>query len=83
MNTTLIDKLFEWGIFICLFIIFTLMSALILWPCWNWLAPIFWTTAPSLTFIQTWGIIIFIVVLRNVFRLNINFKYNNSNQLNY
>lgn len=25
---------------------------------WNWIAPLFWTTAPILTFWQAWGVCI-------------------------
>ena len=41
---------------------------LILMLLWNWLAPLFWVNAPILTFWQTFGIYIFILILTNLFR---------------
>ena len=41
---------------------------LILMLLWNWLAPLFWVDAPILTFWQTFGIYIFILILTNLFR---------------
>lgn len=35
---------------------------------WNWLMPLFWTSAPQLTFWQAWGIMILISWISSVFR---------------
>lgn len=35
---------------------------------WNWLAPLFWTTAPVLTFWQAWGVCILISWIGSFFR---------------
>lgn len=45
---------------------------LILMLLWNWLAPLFWVDAPILTFWQTFGIYIFILILSNLFKNNKN-----------
>ena len=73
------DKLFDWIIFVVLFLVVTVISALLLWGLWNWLSPIFWTSAPILTFLQSWGIILFIILIRNIVRVRINLIYKNDN----
>ena len=45
---------------------------LILMFLWNWLAPLFWVNAPILTFWQTFGIYIFILILSGLFKNNKN-----------
>lgn len=35
---------------------------------WNWLAPLFWTTAPVLTFWQAWGVCILLSWVGSFFR---------------
>ena len=76
------DKLFDWFIFVFLFLLVTVLSALALWGLWNWLSPIFWTSAPMLTFLQSWGIIVFIILIRNIVRIRINLIYkNNDNKI--
>ena len=35
---------------------------------WNWLAPIFWTTAPILTYWQTFGVCILLSIIGSAFR---------------
>ena len=35
---------------------------------WNWLAPLFWTSAPILTFWQAWGISVLLSIIGNKFR---------------
>ena len=35
---------------------------------WNWLAPIFWTTAPILTYWQAFGVCILLSIVGSVFR---------------
>ena len=73
------DKLFDWIIFVVLFLVVTVISALLLWGLWNWLSPIFWTSAPMLTFLQSWGIILFIILIRNIVRVRIKLIYKNDN----
>lgn len=57
----------------CLFIIILCLilgafSGLIFMLLWNWLAPLFWTSAPILTFWQAWGVCILISWVGSVFR---------------
>lgn len=35
---------------------------------WNWLAPIFWTTAPILTYWQAFGVCILLSIVGSAFR---------------
>ena len=35
---------------------------------WNWLAPLFWTTAPVLTFWQAWGVCILLSWIGSFFK---------------
>jgi len=35
---------------------------------WNWLAPIFWTTAPILTYWQAFGVCILLSIIGSAFR---------------
>lgn len=49
------------------------IEPLILMMLWNWLAPIFWATAPILTFWQAVGVCILINIIGSAFR-NINDK---------
>ena len=35
---------------------------------WNWLAPLFWTAAPVLTFWQAWGVCILLSWIGSFFR---------------
>ena len=39
---------------------------------WNWLAPIFWSCAPILTFWQSFGIVILLGIIGSFFRNNNN-----------
>ena len=57
----------------CLFVliiicIFSLLGGYILMLLWNWLAPLFWTSAPILTFWQAWGISVLLSIIGNKFR---------------
>lgn len=45
---------------------FSALGALILMYLWNWLAPLFWQTAPILTFWQTWGIVFLLSLIGNL-----------------
>ena len=35
---------------------------------WNWLAPLFWVSAPQLTFWQAWGVCILLSWIGSFFR---------------
>jgi len=35
---------------------------------WNWLAPLFWASAPILTFWQAWGVMILLSWIGSFFR---------------
>ena len=35
---------------------------------WNWLVPLFWTTAPVLTFWQAWGVCILLSWIGSFFK---------------
>lgn len=48
--------------------IFSLLGGYILMLLWNWLAPLFWTSAPVLTFWQAWGISVLLSIIGNKFR---------------
>lgn len=37
---------------------------------WNWLAPLFWNSAPVLTFWQAWGVCILISWISSYFKNN-------------
>lgn len=57
----------------CLFIIilcviFGAFSGWIFMLLWNWLAPLFWASAPILTFWQAWGVCILISWISSLFR---------------
>jgi len=49
-------------------IAFGAIGGLIFMALWNWLAPIFWTQAPQLTFLQAWGCMILLSIIGNFFR---------------
>lgn len=57
-----------WTIIFILVCLCITIVPLILMLLWNWLAPLFWVNAPILTFWQTFGIYIFILILTNLFR---------------
>ena len=57
----------------CLFllIVIVLLSFLegwILMILWNWLAPIFWTSAPELSYWQAMGIMLLLSIIGSFFR---------------
>lgn len=53
---------------ILLCIIFGALGGLIFMALWNWLVPLFWTSAPILTFWQAWGCMILLSIIGNFFR---------------
>lgn len=61
------------GVIGCLFIIILCVilgafSGLIFMLLWNWLAPLFWTSAPHLSFLQAWGVMIVVNWIASLFR---------------
>jgi len=60
------------GCFITLLIciLFGAFSGWIFMLLWNWLAPLFWTNAPNLTFWEAWGVMILISWVSSFFRNN-------------
>ena len=48
-------------------IILDFLEALIIQFLWNWLVPIFWTTAPILTYWQAFGVCIFLSIIVSAF----------------
>jgi len=53
---------------IILCVIFGALGGLIFMLLWNWLIPLFWTTAPILTFWQAWGCMILLSIIGNFFK---------------
>lgn len=49
-------------------IILDFLEALIVQFLWNWLVPIFWTTAPILTYWQAFGVCILLSIVGSAFR---------------
>lgn len=49
-------------------IILDFLEALIVQFLWNWLVPIFWTTAPILTYWQAYGVCILLSIIGSAFR---------------
>ena len=44
------------------------LEAWIVQLLWNWLAPIFWTTAPILTYWQAFGVCVLLSIIGSAFR---------------
>lgn len=56
----------------CFCMLVTLMGLASIWGCifmllWNWLAPLFWTAAPHLSFFESCGIIFLFVFITSLF----------------
>ena len=47
---------------------FSFLEAWIVQLLWNWLAPIFWTAAPILTYWQAFGVCILLSIIGSAFR---------------
>jgi hypothetical protein len=61
------------GIIILLFYLLVIIIGLCITPLlfmllWNWLIPIFWVSAPILTFWQSFGIIMLIYIVTSLFK---------------
>lgn len=63
-NTTVIGCI---GILL-LCIVFSALGGLVFMLLWNWLVPLFWTTAPILTFLQAWGCVFLLSIIGNFFK---------------
>ena len=58
----------------CLIFLIILLLSLSLFPyifmlLWNWIVPIFWTTAPILTFWQAVGVVILMNIIGGFLKL--------------
>ena len=49
-------------------IVLSFLEALIVQLLWNWLIPIFWSTAPILTYWQAFGVCILLSIIGSAFR---------------
>lgn len=49
-------------------VVVSFLDALVVQLLWNWLAPIFWTAAPILTYWQAFGVCIVLSIIGSVFR---------------
>lgn len=49
-------------------VVLSFLEALIVQFLWNWLVPIFWTTAPILTYWQAFGVCILLSIIGSAFR---------------
>ena len=49
-------------------VVVSFLEALVVQLLWNWLAPIFWTAAPILTYWQAFGVCILLSIIGSVFR---------------
>lgn len=49
-------------------IVLSFLEALIVQLLWNWLIPIFWSTAPILTYWQAFGACILLSIIGSAFR---------------
>lgn len=48
------------------------IEGLVLMLLWNWLAPLFWSTAPILSFWQAWGILVLLNLIFSPFKSSSN-----------
>ena len=49
-------------------VVVSFLEALVVQLLWNWLAPIFWATAPILTYWQAFGACILLSIIGSAFR---------------
>lgn len=67
------NNIFGWCLFTLLMIcLFCGLGTYVAMSLWNWLIPLFWKTAPILTFWQTLGL----MVLMRIILAPIKIKYN-------
>ena len=63
------------GCIITIFVIAAFfLEGYVLMLLWNWIAPLFWSAAPELTFWQCIGIIILINLIGSIIRNALGFK---------
>ena len=53
---------------IVILVVLSFLEAWVVQLLWNWLAPIFWTTAPILTYWQAFGVCILLSIIGSAFR---------------
>ena len=53
---------------IVILVVLSFLEAWVVQLLWNWLAPIFWTTAPILTYWQAFGACILLSIIGSAFR---------------
>ena len=53
---------------IIILVVLSFLEAWVVQLLWNWLAPIFWTTAPILTYWQAFGACILLSIIGSAFR---------------
>ena len=49
-------------------VVVSFLEALVVQLLWNWLAPIFWTAAPILTYWQVLGVCILLSIIKSILR---------------
>lgn len=49
-------------------VLLSFLEAWVLMLLWNWIAPIFWATAPILTFWQAYGTMVLIQIIAGLFK---------------
>lgn len=47
---------------------FTFLEAWVVQALWNWLAPLFWSAAPIITYWQSFGICVLLSIIGSFFR---------------
>ena len=55
-------------IIMVILVVLSFLEAWIVQLLWNWLAPIFWATAPILTYWQAFGVCILLSIIGSAFR---------------
>jgi hypothetical protein len=55
-------------------VLLSFLEGWILMLLWNWLAPIFWTSAPELSYWQAMGIMLLLSIIGSFFRSSSNSK---------
>lgn len=55
-------------VIIVILVVLSFLEAWIVQLLWNWLVPIFWTTAPILTYWQAFGVCILLSIIGSAFR---------------
>ena len=68
MYYTTKEKILIFLITIVVVILLSLFTGWIFMLLWNWLAPIFWTAAPILTYWQAMGIMLILNIIGSFFK---------------